>query len=287
LDRVQHGFWKYHDPEHRQYETGNPYETVVGDYYCHLDEQLGRILALLDEDTIVMVLSDHGAKRLDGGFCINEWLIQEGLLVLNSYPEQVTPFSQLDVNWEKTTAWSEGGYYARIFLNVEGREPNGLIPRDTCESVRQMIAARLEATQDDRGRVMNTRVFRPEETYRDLRNIPPDLIVYFGDLYWRSVGSVGHRAIHVQENDTGPDDCNHAQMGAFILAASNCPLGGEVSGARLLDVSPTLLDLAGYDLPPSMQGRSLVDQTHRVVQPDLTQREEDIIRNRLQGLGYI
>src|ERR1700719_3137156 len=68
----------------------------------------------------------------------------------------------------------------------------------------------------------------------------------------------GHGRVHVQENDTGPDACNHAQYGMFILAAPNCPLQGEYQGARLLDIAPTLLDLAGYEIPPSMQGRSLV-----------------------------
>ena len=51
-----------------------------------LDEQIGSVLELLDEETIVLVVSDHGAQRLDGGFAINEWLIREGLLVLNEYP---------------------------------------------------------------------------------------------------------------------------------------------------------------------------------------------------------
>jgi predicted AlkP superfamily phosphohydrolase/phosphomutase len=287
LDRIQHGFWKYHDPQHRKHESGNPYENVIRDYYRHLDEQVGSMLELLTEDTLVLILSDHGVKRLDGGFCINEWLIQEGYLVLNEYPREVTPFNQLDVNWDKTTAWSEGGYYARIFLNVEGREPCGLIPRDSCATVRETIQTQLEATLDDQGRRMNTRVFRPEESYRDLRNIPPDLIVYFGDLFWRSVGSVGHRTLHVQENDTGPDDCNHAQEGAFVLAASGCPLSGEIHGARLLDMAPTLLERAGYDVPPSMQGRPLVDTAGCCDSPDLTVGEEENIRYRLQGLGYI
>lgn len=287
LDRIQHGFWRFHDPEHRHHEPGNPYESVIGDYYCHLDEQIGRLLELLHDDTIVLVLSDHGAKRLDGGFCVNEWLIQQRLLVLNTYPDQVTPFCELDVNWDETTAWSEGGYYARVFLNIAGREPQGTIPSDSAECVRQMIQGELEALVDDQGRPMDTKVFKPEEVYRDLRNIAPDLIVYFDDLYWRSVGSVGHRCLHVQENDTGPDDCNHAQMGAFILAASNCQLSGETHGARLLDMAPTLLELGGYDIPPSMQGRSLVTDHNDDDQPDLTQRQEEIIRQRLQGLGYI
>ena len=91
-----------------------------------------------------------------------------------------------------------------------------------------------------------------------MRNVAPDLIVHFGGLAWRSIGGVGYPTIHVQENDTGPDDCNHAQHGAFILASSNNPLQGEIEGAHLLDIAPTLLELGGYDVPPSMQGRSLV-----------------------------
>ena len=51
--------------------------------------------------------------------------MREGLLVLKSYPAEVTPFGKLDVDWEKTKVWSEGGYYARVFFNVKGREPAG------------------------------------------------------------------------------------------------------------------------------------------------------------------
>src|SRR5205814_8897167 len=127
LDRIHHGFWEFHDPAHVKYEPGNPYETVIRDYYRYLDEEVGRLLELLDEETAVLVVSDHGAQRLDGGFCINEWLVREGLLVLKSDPKEVTPFAKLDVDWEKTKVWSEGGYYARVFFNVKNREPQGTI----------------------------------------------------------------------------------------------------------------------------------------------------------------
>jgi predicted AlkP superfamily phosphohydrolase/phosphomutase len=33
----------------------------------------------MEDDTAVLVVSDHGAQRLDGGFCVNEWLYREGL----------------------------------------------------------------------------------------------------------------------------------------------------------------------------------------------------------------
>jgi predicted AlkP superfamily phosphohydrolase/phosphomutase len=287
LDRVHHGFWSHHDPQHVLHDPNSPFRDVIRDYYLHLDEEIGRVLELLTDDTVVLVVSDHGAQRLEGGFCVNEWLVQEGLLVLNQQPKTVTAFDKLDVNWAKTKVWSEGGYYARVFFNVKGREPEGVIDQADYESFRDEIKGQLEALPDDQGKPMGTLVFKPNEIYRNLRNVPPDLIAHFGALYWRSIGGVGYGRLHIQENDTGPDDCNHAQFGAFILAASNLPLQGEVSGARLLDVGPTLLELGGYDVPSSMQGRSLVAGV-TPQRPSTTSADgEAIIKERLAGLGYI
>jgi predicted AlkP superfamily phosphohydrolase/phosphomutase len=288
LDRIHHGFWKYHDPQHVQHEPGNPYQEVIRDYYLFLDEEVGKLLELLDDDTVVLVVSDHGAQRLDGGFCVNEWLVNEGLLVLNEYPKEVTPFGKLNVNWEKTKVWSEGGYYARVFFNVKGREPSGAIDQADYKSFRDDMKARLEATMDDNGRPLGTLVFKPEEIYRTVRNVAPDLIVHFGGLYWRSIDGVGYPSVHVQENDTGPDDCNHAQFGAFILAGSNNPLHGEVTGAHLLQIAPTLLELGGYDVPPTMQSPSLSKGRMSAPSGSVVSADgEELIRQRLSGLGYI
>lgn len=259
LDRVHHGFWDGYDKQHIHYKPGNPYEDVIPEYYRHIDTQIGQTLELLDKDTIVLVVSDHGAQRLDGGFAVNEWLIREGLLVLNQeMPAEVTPFNKLKVNWAKTKVWSEGGYYARVFFNVEDREPRGIIPAAHYESFRDEMKQKFLDLKDNNGRPLNSLVFKPEEIYKNVRNVAPDLIVHFGALYWRSIGSVGHGRLHLEENDTGPDACNHAQFGAFIMAGPNCPLKGEVERARLIDVMPTLMKLAGYDIPQAMQGRSLV-----------------------------
>src|SRR5213076_1424729 len=129
LGRMHHGFWNYFDPKHVQFEPGNPYQNAIPEYYLKLDEQIGRVLELLNNDTIVLVVSDHGAQRLDGGVAINEWLIREGLLVLNEYPKTLTPFEELNVNWSKTKVWSEGGYYARVFFNVQGVSRKGSFRR--------------------------------------------------------------------------------------------------------------------------------------------------------------
>jgi predicted AlkP superfamily phosphohydrolase/phosphomutase len=287
LDRVHHGFWKYHDPQHVLHQPDSPFAGVIEDYYLHLDEEIGKILELLSDDTLVLVVSDHGAQRLDGGFCVNEWLVREGLLALKEYPAQVTPFDKLQVDWDKTRVWSEGGYYARVFFNVRGREPNGTIDPNDYEAVRDEVKAKFQATIDDKGRPMGTLVFKPEEVYRTVRNVAPDLIVHFGGLFWRSIGGVGYPTIHIQENDSGPDDCNHAQFGAFILTASNSRLQGEVTGVRLLDIAPTLLELAGHDVPAVMQGRSFASGTAPVPAAGLSPEGEETIRERLSGLGYI
>jgi len=260
LDRVHHGFWNCFDKQHVKHQPGNPYEQVIPEYYKWLDEQIGSAVHSLDRETIVLLVSDHGAQRLDGGFAVNEWLIGEGLLVVDDFPKQVTPFDKLRINWARTKVWSEGGYYARVFFNVQGREPKGIIPASDYQAFQDEMKAKFEALTDDKGRPLNSPVFKPKEIYHHVRNVAPDLIVHFGGLYWRSIGSVGHGRFHVQENDTGPDACNHAQFGMFVLVAPNCPLRGEYHGARLLDLAPTLLNLAGYEIPPAMQGRSLVSR---------------------------
>jgi len=215
-------------------------------------------LELIDDDTAVVVVSDHGAQRLDGGFCVNEWLRREGLLVLKEDPSKPTPFSPKLVDWSRTKVWSEGGYYARVFVNVQGREPEGVIPQSEYASFLNELQQRFEALLDDLGQPMGNLVFRPDDIYRHVRNVPPDLIVHFGGLFWRSIGGLGYPELYLAENDTGPDDCNHAQFGSFLIAAPNLPARGEVQGMHLLDIAPTVLDLMKVAPGDAMQGKSLL-----------------------------
>ncbi|MCK4444591.1 MAG: alkaline phosphatase family protein, partial [Thermoplasmata archaeon] len=90
LDRLQHGFWKYHDPTHHLHEPGNRFQSAIKDYYKYLDEEIGRLLEIIDDDTIVFIVSDHGAKAMKGCFCVNEWLVEQGYLKLRTRPEGVT-----------------------------------------------------------------------------------------------------------------------------------------------------------------------------------------------------
>jgi predicted AlkP superfamily phosphohydrolase/phosphomutase len=255
IDRIHHGFWRFHDPKHAKYEPGSKYEYSIRDYYMNVDRRVGELLSCVEPDTTVMIVSDHGAKAMVGGVCVNELLMQKGYLCLKEKPAGVIPFGKARVDWGRTTAWGEGGYYSRISLNVKGREPEGKIDPSDYERVREELRRGLEAITDDQGINIGTKVFRPEEVYSEARRIPPDLIVYFGNLSWRSVGSIGLGSILTFENDTGPDDANHDTHGIFMMAGPQVRTAGRREGMKIVDVAPTVLNLMGVEIPGDMEGR--------------------------------
>jgi predicted AlkP superfamily phosphohydrolase/phosphomutase len=266
VDRIHHGFWSYTDPTHSKYEPGNLYEDSIRNYYRYLDGEVGEVLSLLPRETVVMVVSDHGAKKLDGAICFNEWLIQEGYLALKAYPSTITPVERVDIDWSKTKAWGDGGYYGRLFLNVRGREPQGTIDPKDYEKVRGELIEKIQAIRDPQGKHLGSRACRPEDLYREVKGVPPDLLVYFGDLHWRSVGSLGFKSMYTFENDTGPDEANHDWHGICVVNAAGCDkaaLGrGRQGHLRLFDVGPTVTNLFGLETEAGGIGKPMsLDQS--------------------------
>ena len=250
-DRIHHGLWKYTDPRHPMYVASNPYENTIFKYYQFVDTRIGTLLDVLPGDANVLVMSDHGAQAMQGGICINDWLIDQGYLTLFDKPPGVTSLDLCEIDWSRTVAWGAGGYYGRLFLNIQGREPQGIVSPDQVDHIKDEIEARLAVMPDPQGAPIGTRVYRPERTYKQVNNIAPDLIIYFRDLAWRSVGSVGNDRIHVFKNDTGPDDANHAQHGMYILCKP-----GQARGKRAdrtwRAIAPTMLETIGLPIPTEM-----------------------------------
>ncbi|RMG92030.1 MAG: phosphodiesterase [Chloroflexi bacterium] len=258
VDRIHHGLWAHHDPTHPKHDPDNPFKDAIKAYYLYLDQEIGTLLDRLPANTHVIVVSDHGVKPMTGGICINEWLRREGYLTLLDEPPTTyrASFEKVEVDWSKTIAWGDGGYYGRIFLNVQGREPNGIIPPDKYEAVRDQLTEHLMQIPAPDGTPLENRIFKPQEIYREVHGVAPDLIVYFDDLRWRSVGSFGYEDIYTFDNDTGPDDANHAENGIWIYAQTGKNLGGRrIPAAQLMDFAPTVLHLFGLPIPADMQGK--------------------------------
>jgi predicted AlkP superfamily phosphohydrolase/phosphomutase len=260
VDRLHHGFWHFHDPAHRLYTPGNRFEHAIRDYYKMMDGFAAELLEIAGDETTVLVVSDHGVSRMDGGICINEWLWRNGWLTFKTPPKNsggLTPFEDCEVDWANTRAWASGGYYGRVFLNMQGREPNGTIAPERYEVMRDLLALGLASIPDPAGQPLNTQIFKPQSIYQQVNNIAPDLLVYFGDLHWRAVGSLGHGKYWTLENDTGPDYANHAVQGMFILNEPGKTGVGRVEGHQLMDIAPTLLDCFDLPIPAEMQGHTI------------------------------
>ena len=254
-DRIQHGFWQYCFADHPLYTPDNGLEQVIHDYYVYVDQEIGRILECVDDDTLVLVVSDHGARGMDGGICINEWLMREGYLVLHEQPEGIVPLEKAQVDWSRTSVWAAGGYYARVYVNIAGREPQGIVPADEADHLVDEIAAKLAALGDEHGNPIGTWSVKPVDIYQEVRNVAPDLLVYFGDLAWRSLGTIGHGVIHKRENDTGPDGANHDWHGILIAYDPRNPQGGQrLADSSLLDIAPSVLSELGVEPLAAMRG---------------------------------
>jgi predicted AlkP superfamily phosphohydrolase/phosphomutase len=292
-DRIHHAFWHYQDAQHRRYEPAHRFSNAIHDYYVALDHEIAALLDCIDlKECTVIIVSDHGAQRLDGGICINDWLRREGWLVLKAEsPAPGTPLAACDVDWTSTRAWAEGGYYARVFLNVAGREPQGVIQPGEYERTRGELGHLLKSIPGDNGQPIATKVHRPETLYPEIEGIAPDLLVILGNLYWRAVGTLGWPALHLLENDTGPDEANHAPDGYFSWASPRLyPASGEAP-LDILDFAPRLLAEFRLPLAPGMRSSlaspAALGDAPQPPRPTPSTAASRIVEERLAALGYL
>lgn len=311
-DRLQHAFWGDYERQNPRNSAEARWKDVIPNFYKYLDDKIGGILALLDDETTVIIVSDHGAKKSTGGVCINEWLIRKGLLVLKEAPTRETSLTEDMIDWDKTYVWSEGGYYARIFMNVQGRERRGIIKRADYERFRDNLREELVVMPELNGERSTNVVLKPEELYRSVNGVAPDLIVYFDSLNKRSVGNVGMKSLLVKGNVAGLDACNHDHEGIFI-ATRLCDLrkGSKmdvsVRSASCRDIAPTIFSEYGLKCPENILGSaiaigvspetsSISAEIPKMYGRDVnfdnegkgfTAEEEEIVRRRLSDLGYI
>lgn len=255
VDRVHHCFWKYSDPTHPKYKKGNKYENTIKDYYKYIDKKIGKLLEQIDDNTYVLVISDHGVKPMKGAFSVNDWLISQGYLVLKKQVKQGTKIRDVEIDWKKTKAWAWEGYYSRIYINLKGREEDGIVEKQDYEKLRDEITEKFKRLKGPDNESWETRVFKPEKIYKKTNGSPPDLMVYLDNLGWRAVGTVGYPSPYLLENDTGPDDAMHDENGMFILYKKG--MEKTKKDISIYDVAPTLLKILGKD-GKNMKGKVII-----------------------------
>jgi len=281
-DRMAHLFYRYFDKNHVRYTPSEKYRNAIKDHYRFCDENIGEIMNLVNDNTVLGVLSSYSTQRLDGRINLNEWLVRHGYLSIRARPNSSIPLSKVDVGWAETTAWATG-YTGQIYLNVKGRESEGKVDPKDYHKVLDELTREIVAIKDPKGKKLDTKIYKRDDIhFGEYAKYGPDLFIYFDNCYWNISEMIGYDSIYSHDTVKGPDDGGHGPYGFFALMGPGVGRLGEISEASLLDIAPTVLTLMKLDVLPGMEGKSLVGGEERVYSAE----DEEEIKKRLSGLGY-
>jgi predicted AlkP superfamily phosphohydrolase/phosphomutase len=261
-DRVQHMLWRFRDREHPGFEPDLSPElaTRIEEHYRRCDALLSAVLDKVDEDTLLIVLSDHGFGTFRRAFDTNTWLWQNGLLALKDgrRPGEGIEGSAA-VDWSKTYAYAMG--LGGIYLNLKGRESGGILEEESeAERVRRAIQTGLAEFPDaETQRAAVRSVSRREELYSGafVEN-SPDLLVNFHRGFrvsWQS--AVGGFANSLLENNMRRWSGDHIVDPDSVpgILFMNRPVPN--SQPAIIDLAPTIVNYLGVTAPESMEGSRL------------------------------
>jgi len=252
-DRLQHMLWRHFDKTHRRFIKNSPHKDTLKNYYAYLDKKLGEILKLIDEDTIVIVASDHGMIKQEGKININNWLIKEGYLVLKKNVDisEKKKFNTDFIDMEKTIAYAGGAYNARIYINKDK------VGKDY-EEIKEEIIKKLKNIPDDKGNKLDTKVYKTEEIYEDVSSPEcPDLMVYFDNLRWASNPDLGQEGLYSWKTALGADNAGHSMQGVFIISGKGIGNKGMIRNIDIKQVAPTILELLELKIPDDIRVRPI------------------------------
>ena len=262
-DRLQHMFWRFREPEHPA-NHGEPVERwrhSIEEHYRECDAIVGEALRRADDRTLTIVLSDHGFGSFQRGVHLNAWLHANGLLALKPGTQPGDDAGEFlrHVDWGRTKAYALG--LGSIYLNLAGRESEGIVPAGDAPRLGQDIAIGLTALCDDaRGRSAVSAVVTRDDVYSGpCASDSPDLIALFQPGYrvsWSTaLGGVGAGLFEDNTKRWGGDhivDPIHVPGVLFI----DRPFRAD--SARLLDLAPTILSALGVPKGVAMEGESLI-----------------------------
>lgn len=255
-DKMNHAFWRYMDKSHRKYEPGSKYENTLKDYYKFVDKRLGELLALLDKDTKIIVLSDHGIMKMHSRVNLTDWLIKEGYMSLKEPVTEKKEFNFEMVDWKHTRVFAIGAYEGQLFLNLEGREEQGIVKESDKDSLIRELMDKMDKITGDDGAKLDTKFFVRDRDFVGKRDEhAPDLMVYFDNLQYGCNNTlIGNETLWSPQTAKGSDDAGHSLQGIFILHDKNLKKTnlGEMS---YLDVAPTILHHLGVSVPEDMKGK--------------------------------
>lgn len=260
-DQDTHMLWRNMDEEHPTRDRSDVrFSGYIHHLYEEMDKLVGKVLPSVDDDTLLVVCSDHGFAQFGRQFHLNTWLKDNGYLVLKDEARRKEETNYLDIDWDRTAAYGVG--FNGLYLNRVGREERGIVSAEQEPELIARITRELESIYDpDTNTRPIDKVFARDNIYSG-EHTPemPEMLVGCTPGYRISSPSV--------LMETGPNvvDINPwAWSGDHSMSRDLVPGSLLMSRAfrkpnpSILDLPVTILDFFGFERPEQMVGRSLFD----------------------------
>lgn len=331
IDHAQHKLW--HFPE------------ALDQVYEAMDDLLGECIKWLPSQTNFVVLSDHGAGPMDGVVYLNAWLRQEGYLhmkrslggwikrgvaridlfprlyrvaariglggLANLLPKATR--NQLvsglvtleDVDWSRTKAYARGSF-GQIFINRQGREPQGIVSEAEYPALVSEIMEKLKTLRHPKtGEALVMAPWQPKDNYAGpFANHAADINFNMGNFRLQTSVKISVRGGMIFGPSEYDDTGTHRLDGMWVMAGPAIEAGVNLPDADLVDVLPTLLALSGLPVPERLDGKPAAEAFTAEVRESiqfsnarveigegnegsLGRQDVEDLEERLRNLGYL
>ena len=285
-DILQHKLWRFLDPKHPWFkpEENPQIQATVRSLFERIDAGISELRAVTPRDTNCLVISDHGFGPIDRLVNLNNHLINTGHLVLKKGLSTKIRFTAAripagsrvawrlfrllgrrylvdfhDVDWARSKAYSRG-HIGQIHLTIQGQPARDRLTDRDYRLLQAEVTKVLSDITDPRTgssltmRIIPNEIANPGPFCRD----GPDLIVLLDDfnaIAYPGFIADGKVITEQRHGDSG----NHRPEGILIANGPAFKRGACLKGARMIDLAPTLLHLAGVSVPDDMEGLVLAD----------------------------
>jgi predicted AlkP superfamily phosphohydrolase/phosphomutase len=258
-DQDTHMLWRNLDATHpRHGEADLRFSGWIHHLYERMDALVGEVLPAVDDQTLLLVCSDHGFASFARQFHLNTWLRDNGYLAIKDDARKKTETAISDIDWSRTAAYGIG--FNGLYLNLAGREQGGIVTREQANRLLARLTSELQGIVDpETGQRPIARVYRRDDLYSGAATpLMAELLVGYARGYRGSspsvLGGTGRATIDMNPWAWSGDHSMAFDLVPGVLFASRRVRKGQPS---ILDLPVTILDWFGVTRPEEMAGRSL------------------------------
>jgi predicted AlkP superfamily phosphohydrolase/phosphomutase len=267
-DRVQHIMYRFFDPEHPMYdaEKAERWSGAILETYKQMDRIVGEVMAQRPGGSELFVVSDHGFSSFRRSVNYNTWFVKNGYMTLKGQGSRKSLEDLFDegefldnVDWSQTKAYALG--LGQLYINLAGREAQGIVKPEEYDQVVQDIKAGLEALVDEKtGENPVAYVFTRQEAYGDSDPLlMPDMVPSNNDGYrvgWQdSLGGFGQDVLEDNDRVWSGDHCSVYPPLVEGIFFSTIKVDRQ---PYMADFMPTVLGIYGVELPTTLDGATLL-----------------------------